>query len=163
MTSTPSKLVPLMIHLISGKRKKSYTAQDQVNREPVPVRRCSIRSSTCWCTGCCELVHCYCKAATIRPATTAVYFHKLSKENLKYLFVDLLTGRMVLWQKHIVVDTSPIRERKSAVTFQTDLVCKKSLQWPYRNMLLININSIQFIRFQGYSISKTIAGLQTTW
>ena len=44
------KTGPLMIPLSLGK-EKSHTEQDQVNREVVPVRRCSSRPGTAGCSG----------------------------------------------------------------------------------------------------------------
>ena len=53
-------------------KEKSHTEQDQVNREVVPVRRCSSRPGTAGCSGRCEQVHCRGEAATICPATVTL-------------------------------------------------------------------------------------------
>lgn len=45
-------------------KEKSHTEQDHVNREVVPVRRCSSQPGTAGCSGCCEPVHCRGETAT---------------------------------------------------------------------------------------------------
>ena len=52
-----------------------------MNREVVPVRRCSSRPGTAGCSGRCEQVHCRGEAATICPATTLVSSRALSEAN----------------------------------------------------------------------------------
>ena len=60
-------------------KEKSHTEQDQVNREVVPVRRCSSWPGTAGCSGRCEQVHCRGEAATICPAATLLSSRALSE------------------------------------------------------------------------------------
>ena len=50
-----------------------------MNREVVPVRRCSSWPGTAGCSGHCEQVHCHGEAATICPATTLISSRALSE------------------------------------------------------------------------------------
>lgn len=72
--TTPSKRTPLMIALCLGKcfKKLEKKVHDQLNREVVPIRRCSPWSGTAGCSGRCVQSHCRVEAAMICPATSLV-------------------------------------------------------------------------------------------
>ena len=78
-----------------------------MNREVVPVRRCSSWPGTARCSGRCEQVHCHAEAATICPAATLLSSCTLGEAKV---FVDLLTDCLALWQELNVDDASDIEE-----------------------------------------------------
>ena len=82
-----------------------------MNREVVPVRRCSSPPGTAGCSGHCELVHCRGEAATICPATTLVSSRALSETKAAGSVAGLLIDRLALWQELTVDHASHIEER----------------------------------------------------
>lgn len=74
-----------------------------MNKDVVPVRRCSSRPGTARFSGRCEQVHCPGEAVTICPVTNIVYSRALCR----------LIDRLALWQEHTMDNASHIEERMS--------------------------------------------------
>lgn len=91
-----------------------------MNREVIPVRRCSSRSGTAGCSGRYELVHCVGEVATICFVTNLISSRTLGEGNAAGYICRLAS--LPLWQELTVDDDHSLHRTPSHITFQTDLV-----------------------------------------